>query len=151
MSEALKFKQTQGVKIIAVINGIAALLHLLFWIVVFIQLPSISSQSIAADKTNLANTYGFCIADLIWSVPLLLIGSIGLWRNKSIGWLAAHLANVLYWYSFTVIILRDLSSNSFAPGTILFLPFAVFAFWAAYYLWIKRGSFTKQKIIHTNA
>jgi hypothetical protein len=141
MSTKKRSPQTFGIKFIAVINGIAALLHTIFWLFAFIRLPSISAQSTAAEQINLATTYGFGIADLIWSVPLLLIGSIALWKNNLIGWLAAHLANVLYWYSFTIIILRDLSSNSISPGTILFLPFALFSFWAAYHLWKIRGSF----------
>ena len=141
MSGNYEAKQTFGIKLISVINGIAALLHTIFWILAFIRLPSISVQNTVAEKINLATTYGFGIADLIWSVPLLFIGSIALWKNKLIGWLAAHLANVLYWYSFTLIIVRDLHSNSISPGTIIFLPFALFAFWAAYYLWKVRGSF----------
>jgi len=141
MSGITGLKRTSGMKLIAVINGIAALLHLSFWIRAFVRLAPASSQGSGVDRIDLATTYGFGIADLIWSVPLLLIGSIGIWKMKPIGWLAAHLANVLYWYSLTVVIVRDLSSNSISPGTILFLPFALFAFWAAYYLWKVRGLF----------
>ncbi len=130
-----------GIKIIAVVNGIAAILHLLFWIFAFNRLPSMYSLRNTAEQVNLATTYGFGTADMIWSVPLLFIGSIGLLRNKTIGWLAAHLANVLYWYSLTVILIRDTFSNSISPGTILFLPFAIFSFWAAYFLWKTRLSF----------
>ena len=137
----MRSKQTFGIKLIAAINGFAALLHVLFWILAFVRFPSISSQSNATERIDLATTYGFGIADMIWSVPLLLIGSVGLWKMRSMGWLAAHLANVLYWYSFTVIIIRDLSSKSISPGTILFLPFALFAFWAGDYLWKARGLF----------
>jgi hypothetical protein len=46
----------------------------------------------------MATIYGLGLADLIWSIPLLTIGSIGLWKMKPIGWLAAQLVNVLYWY-----------------------------------------------------
>jgi hypothetical protein len=133
--------QPISIKIIAIINGVAAVLHLSFWILAFTKLASISSQNSVSDTMNLATTYGFGIADIIWSVPLLLLGSIGLWKNKLIGWLTAQLANVLYWYSFTVILFRDFVSNSLAPGTILFLPFALFAFWAAFYLWKQRNLF----------
>lgn len=133
------FRHNYGITLIAVVNGFAALLHLLFWIVAFNRLPSISSVNGVAGQINLATTYGFGIADFIWSVPLLLIGSLALWKYKPIGWLAANLANVLYWYSLTVIIIRDLSSHSLSPGTILFLPFTLFAFWATYYLWKVRG------------
>lgn len=132
-----------GIKLIAIVNGIAALLHLLFWIMAFIKLPAISGQETVSEKINLATIYGFGIADFIWSVPLLLTGSIGLWQKRFAGWLGAYLANVLYWYSFTVILVRDLSAQAMAPGTILFLPFALFAFWAAYYLWQVRLSFSR--------
>ena len=130
-----------GIKIIAVINGIAAVLHILFWTLAFIRLPSISYFESAPEKINLATVYGFGLADIIWSVPFLFIGSLLLLKGKLIGWMCAHFANVLYWYSFTVIILRDNSSNSISPGSIIFLPFALFSFWAAYYLWKVRGTF----------
>jgi len=139
----LSSKPPFGIKIIASVNGLAAILHLLFWIFAFIKLPSIHSENTIADKINLATTYGFGIADLIWSVPLLFIGCIALWRIKLIGWLAAHMANILYWYSFTVIISRDLSSDSISPGAILFFPFAVFSFWAGYFLWKFRTAYLK--------
>ena len=141
MSEMLETKKSFGIKLIAVINGIAALLHLLFWIFAFTRLPSISSFNSIAEQMNLATTYGFGIADIIWSVPFLILGSLVLWKNKFCGWIGAHFANVLYWYSITVIITRDLSTDSLSPGTILFLPFALFAFWSAYYLWKVRFSF----------
>lgn len=143
MSKIQNDERPFGIKSIVVVNGIAAVLHLIFWIIAFIRLSSLSSQNGIAEQIDLATTYGFGIADIIWSVPLLAMGSIGLWKMKPIGWLAAHLANVLYWYSFTVIIIRDLSSNTISPGTILFLPFAIFSFWAATYLWKARGAFLK--------
>ena len=141
MRDMIRDERAFGIKLIALINGIAALLHLLFWIIAFVRLPSISSYGPVAEQMNLATTYGFGFADIIWSVPFLLLGSIALWKNKLVGWLGALFANVLYWYSFTVIIIRDLSANSMSPGTILFLPFALFAFWAAYFLWEVRDSF----------
>jgi hypothetical protein len=145
MGETQNYERTFGIKLIAVVNGIAAVLHLIFWIVAFIRLSSFSPQNVVAEKLNLATTYGFGIADIIWSVPLLAIGSIGLWKLKQVGWLAANLANVLYWYSLTVVLTRDLSSSSIAPGTILFFPFALFSFWVAYYLWKVRSTFLNNK------
>lgn len=129
------------IKIIAWVNGLAAVLHFLFWIFTLIKLPPLASETQLMVKVNLATTFGFGIADLIWSVPLLLIASIPLYKKQIMGWLAAHMANVLYWYSFTVIITRDIASNSISPGTILFLPFALFSIWAAYYLWKGRSEF----------
>jgi hypothetical protein len=143
MNDNRKSERPAGIKLIASVNGVAALLHLLFWIMAFIRLPALSVQETAMEKINLATTYGFGIADIIWSVPLLLTGSIGLWQKKFAGWLGAYLANGLYWYSFTVILVRDLSAQAIAPGTMLFLPFALFAFWAAYYLWQVRLSFNR--------
>ena len=147
MDEKKDSDRLTGIKVIAIVNGLAAVLHLLFWIIAFIRLPALATQETVHDKMNLATTYGFGIADLIWSVPFLLIGSIGLWRIKFSGWLGAYLANALYWYSFTVIIIRDLSADAVSPGTVVFLPFAVFAFWAAIYLWKIRYSFTHLKTV----
>ncbi|MFC2088684.1 hypothetical protein ACFLSX_03705 [Calditrichota bacterium] len=144
MSEKWESNHSFRIKLISIINGIAALLHLIFWILAFTRLPSISSFGTVSEQMNLATTYGFGIADIIWSVPFLLLGSIALWKNKLVGWMGAYFANVLYWYSFTVIILRDLTADSISPGTILFLPFALFAFWAAYYLWKVQSSFLHQ-------
>jgi hypothetical protein len=130
-----------GIKAISVINGLAAVFHLLFWIMALIKLPDLTDVGSLDQKINLATVYGFGIADLIFSIPFLLLGSFLLWKRKILGWLAAHMANVLYWYSFTVIISRDLSSAAFAPGTILFMPFALFSIWAAYYLWKVRYAY----------
>ncbi|WP_298371237.1 hypothetical protein [uncultured Lutibacter sp.] len=141
MKKGLLYNQRCWIKIIASINGLAAMLHLFFWIIAFIKLPPISSQIHIGDRINLATTYGFGIADFIWSVPILLIGSIGLWKKTQIGWLAALLANGFYWYSFTVIIIRDFYSESFSPGTKLFLPFVLISFWTTYFLWKHRKSF----------
>ena len=132
-----------GIRVISVINGIAAVLHLLFWIFALIKLPELSKTGSIEAKVNLATVYGFGIADLVFSVPFLIIGSVALWKMKIQGWLSANIANVLYWYSFTVIFSRDLSSGSFAPGTLIFLPFALFSVWAAYYLWKARRIYLK--------
>ncbi len=141
MNKFSSSNRTTWIKIIALINGLAVILHLFFWITAFVKLPAISSQRNLADRINIATTYGFGIADIIWSIPLLLIGSIGLWKKTEIGWLAALLANALYWYSITVIIVRDLSSDSFSPGLILFLPFTLISFWTTYFLWKNRSLF----------
>ncbi|TYQ00006.1 hypothetical protein C7447_101614 [Tenacibaculum adriaticum] len=134
-------KQNLWIKIIASVNGVAAVIHAFFWVLVFVKSPTISSKENILEKTNLATTYGFGIADLIWSVPLLVIGSVWLWKKTPIGWLGAQFANVLYWYSFTVIITRDFHSGTISPGTMLFLPFAIFSFWAASFLWKQRSVF----------
>ena len=132
-----------GIKLIAVINGIAAVLHLTFWILAFLHLFKLPTPNSIAERANLATTYGFGLADIIWSITFLTVGSINLWKMKQTGWLAAQFANVLYWYSFTVILTKDSASNTISPGTIIFLPFAIFSFWVAYYLWNNRETFFK--------
>lgn len=133
----------RGIKIISIVNFAAALLHLAFWTLAFIRLQSPFSDIPFLEKVNLTTTYGFGIADLIWSFPLLIIGTFWLWKLKPLGWIASQMANVLYWYSLTVIIIKDIFSNTISPGTILFLPFCLFAFWAVFYLWKKRELFFK--------
>lgn len=133
--------RASGIKLIAVVNGFAAILHVIFWILAFLHLAKQPFVTHLADHVVLATTYGFGIADLIWSVTFLTVGSIGLWRMNQTGWLAAQFANVLYWYSLTVVLTRDLVSSTLSPGTVLFLPFAIFSIWAAYYLWKIRNQF----------
>lgn len=143
MDESLDYDRPFGIKLISVVNGIAVVLHLIFWILAFLHLFKLPTPNSMAERVNLATTYGFGIADIIWSITFLTVGSIDLWKMKQTGWLAAQFANVLYWYSLTVVITRDLASNTISPGTILFLPFALFSFWIAYYLWKDRDTFFK--------
>lgn len=130
-----------GIRAIALVNGIAALLHLAFWVLVLLRLPSPDKVETEAERIDLVVTYGLGVADLLWSVPLLAIGSLGLYRGDGIGWLAAQIANGLYWYSFTFITVRELNAKAIRPGTLLFLPFAIFSVWAAWYLWQVRALF----------
>lgn len=130
-----------GIKIISILNFIAALLHLVFWTLAFTRLQSPFSDIPFLEKANLATTYGFGIADLVWSFPLLIVGSVWLWKLKLLGWAASQMCNVLYWYSFTVIIFKDMITKTITPGTIIFLPFCLIAFWSAFYLWKKRKIF----------
>jgi hypothetical protein len=134
-------KTLTGVKIITIVNAAAALLHLMFWTLAFIRLQSPFSDISFFEKINLATTYGFGIADLIWSFPLLIISAIFLWQLKPFGWLTAQMANVLYWYSLTVLLVRDILTNTISPGIFIFMPFVLFAFWAAIYLWNNRKKF----------
>ena len=62
------------------------------------------------------------------------------------GWLAAQMANALWWYSFTFILIQELSAQKIRPGTILFLPFALFSIWSACYLWKVRSAFWKTDV-----
>lgn len=134
-------RRPAGVTLIAVVNGIAAVLHIAFWTLAFLRLPCPWEAATSLERSLAATTYGFGIADAIWSFPLLLIGAIGLWRMRFWGWTAAQMANVLWWYSFTVLETRDFYTRVLSPGAVVFLPFVFFAFWAAAYLWKKRALF----------
>jgi len=128
-----------GVTLIALVNVVAAVLHVLFWALAFSRLADASARG--NDPASLATTFGFGVADLVWATPLLVAGSVWLYRRALFGWLAAQMANVLYWYSLTIVVVRDVRTGTVSPGTILFSPFALFAFWAAIDLWRARHSF----------
>jgi hypothetical protein len=139
-------KVPRGIRLIATMNGIAAVVHFMFWILIFFLLPQPWTIDAGAQKIDLIVTYGLGVADLLWSVPTLTIGSFWLRRQTLFGWLAAQMANVLYWYSFTFILVRELSVQSIRPGTLLFMPFALFSLWAAWYLWQVRVIFWKSDV-----
>lgn len=139
-------KETRGLRLIAVVNGIAALLHIAFWTMAFLRLPRPWTINAGAERVDLIVTYGLGVADLLWSVPFLIAGSIWLHRRLLVGWLTAQMANALWWYSFTFILIRELSSQNIRPGTILFLPFALFSIWSAWYLWKVRSAFWKTAV-----
>jgi hypothetical protein len=71
---------------------------------------------------------------------LLFLACLGLWKLKSWGWLAAQMANMLWIYSMTVILLRD-AYTKLSPGGLLFIPFMLVAVWAIPYLWMHRKAF----------
>ena len=131
-----------GVTILAVINGIALCLTLLFWgTVAFKKLvPFPSDLIIVAERANAAVTWGFLFGDMVLSAPLLFLAAWGLWRPSSIGWTAAQMANVLWVYSMIVVLMRD-AFTVMSPGGMLFLPFALVAVWGIFYLWKERVLF----------
>jgi len=135
-------KRPFGVGFIAVVNGIAFLTTLLFWGLVFIRhaVPFPSELSDIVGKANAATTYGFMICDTVYSLPLLFIGTFGIWRMSSLGWTAAQMANILWIYSITLILIRDLNSK-LSPGGVIFIPFAVISVWSIIYLWKQRDLF----------
>ncbi len=59
-------------------------------------------------------------------------------KMKPIGWLAAQLVNVLYWYSHTFVITVGIVLGNVSFGMLVFIPFGLFSFWAAFYLWKTR-------------
>ena len=141
MSGTTRVARPRGAAAIAIVNGTAAVLHILFWSLAFLRLSSPPTGAISPPAEALPFTYGFGIADLLWSVPFLVVSAIGLWRMRDWGWFAAQLAHALYFYSLTVIVVRDLLSRAISPGTVVFLPFGMFAMWASVYLWRTRKLF----------
>lgn len=131
----------KAITLIAVVNGVAAVLHGLFWVAVLLELRG-GQEALQLDAGAVATIYGFGVADLVWSAPLLALSAVGLWRGRLWGWLAAQWCNVLYGYSLTVVWVRDLTLGTVSPGGVLFLPFTLFAFWAAWHLWFHRADFT---------
>jgi hypothetical protein len=131
-----------GITFFAVVNCIACGVTLVFWALVFFGrlVPTPGSLQSEPERANAAVTYGFMLGDLIYSVPLLLLAGAGLWRLRAWGWLAAQMANALWIYSMTVILLRD-SYSRWSPGALLFVPFAALALWAVPYLWNQRRAF----------
>ncbi len=130
-----------GIKTIISVNCIAAVITLLFWLLVLFKLFIKPGNELSMDLPSKASTFGFLIADLLWAVPILILSIPGLLKLKSWGWLAAQLANVLWVYSLTALWIRDLYTGAITPGDIIFLPFAVFSIWSAYYLWLNRSKF----------
>jgi hypothetical protein len=116
-----------------------------FWLLVLLKplVPRPGDFSVLSERANAATTYAFGLADLIWSLPLLLLARFGLWRVRFWGWTAAQMVNVLWLYSMTVILIRD-GYTALSPGGILFTPFALIAGWATYYLWKRRDLFRER-------
>jgi len=135
-------KRPAGVTFLAVINALGCLITLLFWLsVLFGKLvPSPADLPVFAERLNSATTYGFLIADLLYSVPLLFLAALGLWRMRHWGWTAAQMVNALWLFSMTVIWIRDFYGQ-ISPGGIIFLPFTLIAIWSIWYLWKVRGLF----------
>jgi hypothetical protein len=135
-------KRPKAVAFLAIINGLAFILTLVFWLAVLLKkiVPPPNELTVLSERANAATTYGFAIGDLIWSTPLLLLSCVGLWRMRFWGWTAAQMTNALWIYSMTVVLIRDFYTT-LSPGGILFTPFALIAFWATYYLWKRRELF----------
>ncbi len=134
-----------GVNVIAVANALGTLLTISFWSLAFMRLPSPQTLSSFPERANMATTYAFMIADVIWGLPFLLLATVGVWRMRPWGWTAAQMVNVLWWYAVTVVLVRDLYTHTVSPGTGFFLPFALFSLWSAFYLWKNRTLFWREK------
>jgi hypothetical protein len=130
------YKRPKAVAFLAIINGLAFFVTLVFWLLVFLKklVPTPDDLAVLSERANAATTYGFGIGDLIWSLPLLFLSCVGLWRLRSWGWTAAQMTNALWVYSMTVVLIRDFYTT-LSPSGMLFTPFAIIAVWATYYLW----------------
>lgn len=135
-------RQPAALTFLAIINGIAFVMTILFWGLVYFEhlVPLPTELAVTAERANSATTYGFLVGDILWSAPLLYLAAVGLWRRKFWGWTAAQMVNALWVYSMTVLWMRD-ACTALSPGALLFTPFAVIAVWATYYLWNHRTMF----------
>ena len=135
-------RRSRGVTFLAIANAVALIITLLFWGAVFFRrlIPLPGDLISTAERGNAAVTYGFMLGDVLYSAPLLLLGSIGLWRLRSWGWMTTQMANILWIYSMTVILLRD-AYTTMSPGGLIFIPFTLIAIWAIPYLWKRRADF----------
>jgi hypothetical protein len=131
-----------GVRVIAVVNAVSAVVTVAFWGLVYIRLFGAGTITDPVVRASAAATLGFLVGDVVWALPLLIVSVAGLWRRRLWGWLSAQLVNVLWVYSMTVVWVRDVYAGSLSPGAVLFAPFTLFAFWATVYLWRSRDAFS---------
>jgi hypothetical protein len=145
MKNSLKrdaIQKPAAVTFLVVVNFIALVLTVLFWSIVWLKrlVPAPGSLTGLLERANSATTYGFLVADMIISAPLLLLAALGLRRLRFWGWTAAQMANILWIYSMTVIWIRD-GYSTISPGAVLFTPFALIALGSMVYLWKCRKLF----------
>ncbi len=124
-----------------IINITALIITTIFWYLVWIKLSDASLIKNFSEKSMFASTYGFMVADIFWAIPLLFFSIIGLVKNKFWGWTISQMVNILWLYSVTAVLVRDLFLDNIAPGTIIFLPFALLATWQIFILWKYRFHF----------
>jgi len=130
-----------GIRTIAIVNAVAAVLTVAFWGLAYARLFAAGAIADPVAHAAASTTLGFLVGDVVWSVPLLVVSVAGLWRHTSLGWLAGQMVNALWAYSMTVILVRDAYVGRLSPGAVLFAPFGLFALWAAVHLWRNRTSF----------
>ncbi len=130
-----------GVRAIAIVNAVSAILTAAFWALVYLRLFAGAPIVDPVAHASAGATLGYLVGDIVWALPLLVISVPSLLRGRPSGWLFAQMINVLWWYSMTAVWVRDLYTGSISPGAVLFAPFALFSFWAAVYLWREREEF----------
>lgn len=130
-----------GITVLAIVNGAACFLTVLFWALVYFRLFAPSPGMDPVMRASAAATLGFLVGDIVWAVPLLALGASGLWKMRQWGYLSAQMVNILWLYSLTVIWVRDLYAAKISPGAAVFTPFALIAACAVFYLWKSRKLF----------
>ncbi len=117
----------------------------------------IGTQAPVTDFTEVgvAFAYGFCVADLVFYVPILAIGLLGHWGGRP--WsrivLAAPLGISVYWPIVALVAFVDARG---APGWLFDeRPFFLFwiiwpciALWALWALWRLATSATSELVAH---
>ncbi|MEZ7891255.1 MAG: hypothetical protein QMC67_05875 [Candidatus Wallbacteria bacterium] len=130
-----------GVKLIIGVNVLAIIVTCIFWLLVYLKLFHAPQLDVQLEKSALASTFGFMIADILYAVPCLILSLRGLYKLDFNGFIFAQLANILWFYSVTAVLIRDVYMTNLTPGDFVFMPFVVFSIWAAAYLWKQRNIF----------
>ncbi len=130
-----------GVRAIAIVNAVSAILTAAFWALVYLRLFAGAPIVDPVAHASAGATLGYLVGDVVWALPLLVLSVPALLGGRPSGWLFAQMINVLWWYSMTAVWVRDLYTGVISPGAVLFAPFALFSFWAAVYLWRVREQF----------
>lgn len=135
-------RRPKSISVIAVVNAVGLVITIAFWMLVLLKpaVPLPGSLGSLPERVNAATTYGFMLGDFVWSVPLLSLAAVGLWKMRFFGWTAAQMVNALWVFTLTVTWFRDAYAGP-SPGAIIFLPFALAAVWASIVLWKQRALF----------
>jgi hypothetical protein len=130
------------IRFLSLWNWIGFGLTLLFWGAIAISHRVLLPWELATplEKGASAVTYGFLLGDLLYSLPLLFLAARGLALQKSWGWMSAQMANALWVYSMTLILIRD-GFTRWSPGSVLFIPFLIIAIISIPWLWKNRSLF----------
>ena len=130
-----------GVKLIIGVNILAIIVTCSFWLLVYFKLFHTPQLNVSLEKSALASTFGFMIADLLYAVPCLILSLSGLYKLNFNGFIFAQAANILWFYSVTAVLIRDIYMANLTPGDFVFMPFVIFSTWAAVYLWKQKKLF----------
>lgn len=135
-------KRPRVVTVIIIINILGWITTEGMWFMLHIthQIPPVASMHSYFEKSYIGLANGFTVADAVWSNITLLISIVGLWKMENWGWTAAMMANIIWLYTSTFTIVRDLLV-SITPAMIFFSVFAFLALLSTIYLWKTRYLF----------